>query len=141
MKKTLIVLFVVVAIIVVAGIASFVVAKKNDGLDYDYIIGELMKEKENSDVLNDLSDEEREMVVDELQKRNIYPDAEECKTEPRQKDGKMDYDYYIDEIIKGNGEVTNGLCGDDLRLLNREIKRQLDLGILYPGEHGDFLKR
>ena len=78
-----------------------------------------------------------------MERRNIHPDLpiENCDKQSKQKDGKLDYDYYIDEIINGNGEIMEEVCHDEQMMLADEIKRQLDSGILYHGERGELLRK
>lgn len=152
MKKYIILFSVVIVLVAIAGITKFVTAKKDKNFDLDYVVDEILKEKEREEKIGDeditgtsgsiknLSNEQIDMVIDELERRGVDTGIEECKLEPKQKDGKLDFDYYIDEIVKGNGEVGNELCGDDSRLLWDEIKKRIDAGILYQ-ENGALKKR
>lgn len=141
MKKYIVVFMLVFVCLVLVGVAGFVWAKNSQGLNYDYLIGELLRN--NTDVVSDLNEEEKELLVDEMQRRDIHPDLlpENCDKQSKQKDGELDYNYYIDEIINSNGEVMNELCNDEQIMLGNEIKKQLDLGILYYGEHGELLRK
>ena len=141
MKKYIIVFVLILVSIIAIGVSKIVLAVNNSNLDYDHLIGGLLKH--NTGVVSDLSDGEKELLVDEMQNRDIYPDmpTEDCDKQSKQKDGELDFNYYINEIVVGNGEIMNEICIDEQRLLGNEIKKQLDSGTLYYGEHSELLRK